>query len=145
MQRRPRLSRFAAALMLLLLAPVAASAANASASLTGIWYGEGQPDDPNIVYLDYFAPNGTFISEFRKYEGCKILSDHVESGTWVSQGKVQRLVTTQVNGKPVHFEHAYIIEKLTETEVHARLQNNGFLFVEQRIDRFQFPSCFRGV
>jgi hypothetical protein len=135
---------FAAALLIVPFLTISQARA-AAPSLAGIWYGEGQPDDPNIVYLDYFGSDGTFISEFRKYEGCKVIEDHVESGTWTSKGKVQYLVTTQINGKPAHFEHSYTIELLTDTQVRARLQMNGYLFVEQRIDRFQFPNCFRGV
>ena len=139
---KTRSTRFAIALLFVPL--LAMSAAHAAApSLSGIWYGEGQPDDPNIVYIDYFGPDGTFISEFRKYEGCKIVSDHVESGTWTSEGKVQHLVTTQINGKPVHFTHSYTIELLTETQVRARLHENGYLFVQQRVDRFAFPNCLR--
>jgi len=141
----PRRLHFLCFLASLLISLGAQAAAPATPSLTGIWYGEGQPDDPNVVYLDYFAPDGTFISEFRKYENCKVVGDSVQSGTWTSEGKVQHMVTTQIDGMPAHFEHSYTIELLNDREVHARLQQNGFLFVEQRIDRFEFPNCFRGV
>jgi hypothetical protein len=119
--------------------------AHAEPSLAGIWYGEGQPDDPDVVYLDFFSADGTFISEFRRYDNCKVVADSVQSGTWTSKGNVQYLVTTQVDGKPADFKHSYTIELLTNTEVRARLREKSkFLFVEQRIDRFQFPNCFRG-
>ena len=141
---KPRsLFSYLAAALLLFSVPAFSPTYAAAPSLSGIWYGEGQPDDPNIVYLDYFGADGNFISEFRKYERCTVVEDHIESGTWTSKGNVQSLVTTEINGAPVHFEHAYTIEKLTDTQVSARLLGNGYLFVEQRIDRFEFPNCFR--
>jgi hypothetical protein len=144
---RPNLPTFCVSCLaaaLLIFSVLAFSPARAAPSLTGIWYGEGQPDDPNIVYLDFFSADGTFISEFRKYERCVVVGESVQSGIWTAKGQDQNLVTTQIDGDPVHLEHSYTIELLTDAQVRARLKSNGYLFIENRVDRFEFPACFRG-
>jgi hypothetical protein len=129
----------AAALLSLAASPAAAQ------SLVGFWLGRGQPGDDGVVYVTEIRADGTFISEFRRYEGCRIVEKNVESGTWAVNGNVEEMITTNVNGRPVSFGNTYTIELLTETEQRARLQKNGHLFIERRLAKFEFPPCQDGA
>jgi hypothetical protein len=125
--------------------PLLQGAASLAESVVGIWYGKGQPDDPEIVYLDFFGADGSFLSEFRKYERCEIVWQQVESGTWSMEGNVQKIVKSSVNDQPTHAEQEYVIEDVTEREIRARHVGTDYLFVERRVERFEFPNCNVGV
>jgi hypothetical protein len=140
MRRVPAVHVIACLTLLLLTA-----AAPAPAALTGIWFGKGQPDDPEIVFIDFFGANGSFIAEFRKYEGCRIVWQQVESGTWRMRGDIQVVRKTSVNGKAIDVEEEYRVESVTPTELRTRHVPTGFAFLEKRIARFEFPNCNAGV
>jgi hypothetical protein len=124
---------------------VLTAAGAAKPSLVGIWLGHGQPGDRGVVYLNEIRANGTFRSQFRKYdEGCRILVDVVETGTWKLTGDVEEMITTVADGRRVRFAETYKIERLTDREQHARQQDNGHLFVETRVAKFEFPPCRNG-
>jgi hypothetical protein len=115
-------------------------------SLVGFWLGEGQPDVAGrIVYITEIKNDGTFRSEFRKYEGCRLAETNIETGTWTLNGDVEEMITTEVNGSPVNFGNVYTIELLNETEQRARMHKNNYLFVEKRVAGFQFPPCQGGA
>jgi hypothetical protein len=114
-------------------------------SLVGIWLGHGQPGDRGVVYLNEIRANGTFRSQFRKYdETCRIVVDVLETGTWKLAGDIEQMITTIADGKPVRFAETYKIERLTEREQHARQHDNGHLFIETRVAKFEFPPCRKG-
>jgi hypothetical protein len=115
-------------------------------SLVGFWLGEGQPGvAEKVVYVTEIKDDGTFRSEFRKYNGCEVAEANIETGTWRLDGNVQEMITSNVNGTPVNFGNTYTIELLTETEQRARMQKNGHVFVEKRIAGFEFPACQDGA
>jgi hypothetical protein len=116
----------------------------ANANPAGIWYGEGQPHDPNILYLDQFNEDGTFRSEFRKYDRCEIVWHQVEEGQWNQEGDVITTVTYKANGVPVLGFQEYRIEGQTENEIRLRHLETDYLFIERRIDIFEFPACWMG-
>ena len=138
-----RTSLFGLGMAAMLCLPAAAATAP---SLVGFWLGQGQPGLPgNIVYVTEIRADGTFSSEFRKYENCRIIETNRENGTWTLNGKVQEMITTDVNGTRVNFANTFTIERLTDTEQRARLQKNDYLFVEKRLARFEFPPCQDGA
>ncbi|MEY4878798.1 MAG: hypothetical protein RJB62_266 [Pseudomonadota bacterium] len=110
----------------------------------GLWYGEGQPHDPNILYLDQFGADGTFRSEFRRYERCEIVWQQVEEGRWNMEGDLIITIIDKVNGIPALGYQEYIVEELLENEIRLRHTETEFLFIERRIDRLEFPGCFIG-
>ena len=120
-------------------------AAPPPSALVGIWYGKGQPDDPNVLYLDFFGADGSFLSEFRKYEGCNVVWQQVESGTWSMSGDVQTIVKSAVNGMPTSAQQEYVVEHASAGEIRARHVGTGYLFIERRMERFEFPVCNVGV
>ena len=116
----------------------------AAANPIGLWYGEGQPHDPNILYLDQFNEDGTFRSEFRKYERCEIVWQQVEEGRWNQDGDLVITVTDTVNGRPSLGYQEYRNEGQAENEIRLRHLETDYLFVERRIDSFEFPACWIG-
>ena len=114
-------------------------------SFVGNWYGVGEPDDMSISYIDAYNADGTFHSEFRKCEGTRVVWSQTETGKWSVANGVLRMTSDTIDGKPDHFDNFYTIEQSTPIEFHARLQNPDFLFIEKRIDKFEFPPCYVGA
>src|SRR5215467_3492616 len=111
----------------------------------GNWYGIGEPDDPNIFYIDSYSADGTFHSEYRKCEKGKLIYSQTQSGRWSVANGVLTMNSDVVDGKPQRFDHSYTIESLTQNEFHARYHNPDYLFVEKRIPAFEFPPCYLGA
>ncbi len=120
------------------------AAGAAAANPVGMWYGEGQPHDPNILYLDHFSEDGTFRSEFRRYERCEIVWQQFEEGRWNQEDDKIITIIDQVNGYPARGYQEYVIEELSENEIRLRHTETEFLFIERRIDRLEFPGCYMG-
>jgi hypothetical protein len=118
--------------------------ASAQASPIGIWYGEGQPHDPNIVYVDQFNEDGSFRSEFRRYEQCEIVWQQVEEGIWFEKDDLIVTIIDTVNGEPAIGYQEYRNEGEGEFEIRLRHLETEFLFIERRVDRAEFPGCFWG-
>jgi len=134
-----------AAVILLSAAGQAVSAPAGPQTVVGFWYGMGEPDDPDVFYIDAFGPDGKFNAEYRKCEKGKLIYSQTQSGTWTVADGVLTINSTMINGKPGKFDHSYTIEMLSATEFHARLHDPDFLFVERRIPKFEFPDCYLGV
>jgi hypothetical protein len=125
--------------------PARAAPAGDAAPFVGIWYGVGEPDDETISYIDFYHPDGTFNSEFRKCVRNEVVWRQTETGKWSVQNGVLRMISDTIDGKLERFDNSYIIELVQPNEFRARLQGNGFLFVEKRIDKFEFPPCYIGA
>jgi hypothetical protein len=125
--------------------PARAAPSGDSAPFVGIWYGVGEPDDETISYIDFYHPDGTYNSEFRKCVRNEVVWRQTASGKWSVRNGVLLMMADKVNDKPDRFDNSYAIELLQPNEFRARLQSNGFLFVEKRIDKFEFPPCYVGA
>jgi hypothetical protein len=131
--------------LLCAMLPARAAPSGDAAPLVGIWYGVGEPDDETISYIDFYHPDGTYNSEFRKCVRNEVVWRQTASGKWSVQNGVLRMISEKIDGKPDRFDNSYTIELVAPNEFHARLQSNGFLFVEKRIDKFEFPPCYIGA
>jgi hypothetical protein len=78
-----------------------AYAANVELSGVGSWYGEGQPDDKDQVWLSRHEGNGKFSIVSRKCNN-GVAADNAEEGTWSYKSGLLEIVTTLVDGKPAH-------------------------------------------
>jgi hypothetical protein len=105
----------------------------------------GEPDDPSISYIDSYHADGTFNAEFRKCVKNEVVWRQTETGKWSVTNGVLKMVSDTIDGKPERFENSYTIELSTPTEFHARLRAPNFLFIEKRIEKFEFPPCYVGA
>ncbi len=138
-RRRGSLATAAIAVFMIGAAPGAAP------GLVGNWYGVGEPDDPSISYIDAYSSDGRFHSEFRKCEGTQVVWRQTETGKWSVANGVLHMVSDTIDGRPEVFDNSYRIELAATNEFHARLLQPDFLFVEKRIDKFEFPPCYVGA
>ena len=125
--------------------PAVAAPSGDAAPFVGIWYGVGEPDDETISYIDFYHPDGTYNSEFRKCVRNEVVWHQTASGHWSVRNGALRMIADKIDGKPDHYDNSYTIEGIAPNEFRARLQSNGFLFVEKRIDKFEFPPCYIGA
>ena len=114
-------------------------------ALVGNWYGVGEPDDPSISYIDAYAADGTFHSEFRKCLRGEVVWRQTETGKWSIANGILRMVSITIDGKPEVFDNSYTIELAAPNEFRMRLHDPDFLFIEKRIDKFEFPPCYVGA
>ena len=135
----------------IILIPIAVAAAMSAAAapspdfdFVGNWYGVGEPDDPNISYIDSYSPDGTFHSEFRKCQGTQVVWHQTETGRWSVANGVLRMISDSIDGMPDRFDNSYRLESTVPGEFRARLAQPDFLFVEKRIPKFEFPPCYVG-
>jgi hypothetical protein len=128
--------------ILLLLVATAGHAADLP---TGIWYHEGQPDDPNLVSVHELHADGTYRFEFRRYERCEIVYSNVEEGRWEREGDVITTIAESVHGYLVSYTNQYIVEAESETEMRIRHLENDHLYIERRLEQAEFPGCFWGT
>ena len=125
--------------------PARAAPSADAGPFVGIWYGVGEPDDETISYIDFYHPDGTYNSEFRKCVRNEVVWRQTASGKWSVQNGVLRMIAEKIDSKVDHYDNSYTVELIQPNEFRARLQSNGFLFVEKRIDKFEFPPCYTGV
>jgi hypothetical protein len=111
----------------------------------GNWYGVGEPDDPSISYIDSYQADGTFHSEFRKCERGEVVWHQTETGKWSLSNGVLRMISDTIDGKPDRFDNSYTVELAAGDEFRARLHDQGFLFIERRLAKFEFPPCYVGA
>jgi hypothetical protein len=136
---------FLASLPLASAAPAQRGSAVAASALVGNWYGVGEPDDPSISYIDAYAADGTFHSEFRKCVRNEVVWRQTETGKWSVSNGTLRMISITIDGKPEVFDNSYTVEFSTPNEFRARLQDPDFLFIEKRIEKFEFPPCYVGA
>jgi hypothetical protein len=122
-----------------------AAPAIATSSFVGNWYGVGEPDDPSISYIDAYHADGSFNAEFRKCEHGEVVWRQTETGKWTVANGVLRMISDTIDGKPERFDNSYTIESLTPNEFRVRLHDPDFLFIERRIEKFEFPPCYVGA
>lgn len=124
-----------------LLFCLVASSASAAPSLVGTWFGYGQPDGKDSMYLDHFLANGQLHSQFRDCIKGKHF-DSTEDGTWSVKGDILTIKIERHNDTPAPRTDAYRLISVTADrfqDVYIRL---NFPFDEHRVDdKFEMPSC----
>ncbi|HUJ46883.1 MAG TPA: hypothetical protein VLV55_07095 [Rhizomicrobium sp.] len=95
------MTRLSWALAAFAIANIATSAAGASINpklVLGDWYGEGQPGEPEVYWIDHYGSDGSFAVEARYCTNGR--SDyHVEAGSWSIHNGRLRIATEVVNGR----------------------------------------------
>ncbi len=135
------------AIVVILMSVLAVRAASAddNSALVGYWYGIGEPEDISISYIDSYHADGTYDADFRKCEHGEAVWRQHAHGHWTLKDGVLRMISDTVDGKPAVYDNSYTIESISGTEFHARLHEPDYLFIEKRIDKFEFPPCYLGA
>jgi hypothetical protein len=117
------------------------SAAQAAPSVVGTWFGKGQPDNKDSMYLDHFLANGQLHSQFRDCLNGKAY-DASEDGTWSVAGNILTIKVALHSGKPAPRTDVYRLVSVTAQGFKDVYLPLNFPFDERRVeDSFTMPDC----
>ena len=118
-----------------------AAPAHAASYMVGTWFGHGQPDDKNAMYIDRMRPDGSWRGEYRtciKGEA----QDQVQEGHWTLQGDMLSLRVDTVNGMRAPRTDLYkMLAHTATTQKYLSLGWNFPYTPEREPDDFLMPSC----
>jgi hypothetical protein len=115
--------------------------ASAAPSLVGTWFGQGQPDSKESMYLDHFLADGRMHSQFRDCIKGKAY-DSSEDGTWSVKGDLLTIKIERHNGTPAPRTDTYRLTSVTAQSFKDVYLPLNFPFDERRVDNgFTMPSC----
>ena len=124
-----------------LLFCLAASPVFAAPSLVGTWFGYGQPDSKDSMYLDHFLVGGRLQSQFRDCIKGKAF-DSTEDGTWSVRGDILTVNVTRHDGMPAPRTDVYRLTSVTAKGFKDVYLPLNFPFDEHRVDeKFVMPDC----
>ncbi len=130
-----------ARLDLCLILCLAALPAQAEPNLAGTWFGQGQPEDKDSMYLDHFLANGELHSQFRDCRAGKAY-DSSEDGRWSVAGNILTIKVMLHNGTPAPRTDVYRLDSVTAREFKDVYLPLNFPFDEHRVDdSFAMPGC----
>ena len=113
----------------------------AATSLTGTWFGYGQPDSKDSMYLDRFLANGQLHSRFRDCINGKP-HDSTEDGNWAVKGDILTIQVARHNGIAMPRTDVYRLTSVTAQGFKDIYLALNFPFDEHRVeDSFTMPSC----
>jgi hypothetical protein len=115
--------------------------ASAAPSLVGTWFGYGQPDSKDSMYLDRFLPNGQLHSQFRDCIKGKPI-DSSEDGDWKVSGNILTIHIALHNGRPAPRTDVYRLTSVTPQGFKDVYIPLNFPFDERRVENgFTMPGC----
>jgi len=131
----------AAKLLAACVALFSAAPAFAASDLVGTWFGHGQRDDKNAMYIDRMFADGRWRGEYRTCVKGKAL-DQVQTGHWSFQGDILSLRVDTVNEVLWSHTDGYkMLAHSDKAQKYISLDWN-FPFTPKRVaDDFQMPSC----
>jgi len=123
------------------LVALSAPPAKAASYMVGTWFGHGQPESKDSMYIDRMRADGSWRGEYRTCLKGKA-SDQVQSGHWSLSGDILSLQVEKVDGIPAARTDTYkIISHGAQSQKYLSLAWN-FPYAPQRVsDDFQMPSC----
>jgi hypothetical protein len=142
---------FAATATLAASFPPGPACANKPASIVGFWFGRGEPQDKNEVWLDRVNADGTWVSQFETCHG-KLAEHHVQGGTWRMDNGIERDFGKVFDGHPTRFEFDYATVSNDGRTWSYRLSATnpthpeaiGYLFTARRVGAdFRLPGCLQ--
>lgn len=118
-----------------------ASPASAASYMVGTWFGHGQPDDKNAMYIDRMHPDGSWRGEYRTCIKGKPL-DQVQEGHWKLDGDTLSLNVDTVNGMRAQRIDLYkMLGHTATTQKYLSLGWNFSYTPQREPDDFKMPSC----
>ena len=117
------------------------SPAYAVSDMVGSWFGHGQPESKDSMYIDRMRADGSWRGEYRTCLKGKA-SDQIQSGRWSLSGDILSLKVEKVNGVPAPRTDTYkMLSHTARSQKYLSLAWN-FAYTPQRVaDDFRMPSC----
>jgi hypothetical protein len=129
-----------ASLMLMSVLALAAPA-HAASYMIGTWFGHGQPEDKESMYIDRMRADGSWRGEYRTCVKEKAL-DQIQEGHWTLSGDTLSLQVDKVNG--VRSPRTDLYKMLGHTATTQKYLSLGwnYSYTPGRVaDDFKMPSC----
>jgi hypothetical protein len=118
-----------------------AAPAHAASYMVGTWFGHGQPEDKNAMYIDRMRPDGSWRGEYRTCVKGEA-QDQVQEGHWTLQGDMLSLRVDTVNGTRAPRTDLYkMLGHTATTQKYLSLGWNFPYTPEREPDDFLMPSC----
>ena len=118
-----------------------ASPASAASYMVGTWFGHGQPDEKDAMYIDRMRSDGSWRGEYRTCIKGEPL-DQVQEGHWTLQGDMLSLRVDTVNGMRAPRTDLYkMLAHTATTQKYFSLAANFPYTPEREPDDFKMPSC----
>ena len=119
-----------------------ATPASAAVSyMVGTWFGHGQPESKEAMYIDRMRADGSWQGEYRICVKGKP-SDQIQTGRWSLAGDILSLKVDTINGIPMPRTDTY---KMLAHSVNGQKYISmawNFPYTPGRVaDDFQMPSC----
>jgi hypothetical protein len=126
----------AASLFVLLASP-----AWAQSSMVGTWFGQGQPQSKESMYIDRMRADGSWRGEYRTCLKGKS-SDQVQEGRWSLMGDTLILKVEIVDGhREARTDNYKMLARTATTQKYVSLGWNFPYTPKKMADDFQMPSC----
>jgi hypothetical protein len=115
-------------------------------SIEGTWYGRGyQPDfGRNEDFIIHRWPDGRYEATYRYYEGCIVIDEQRQSGTWsMADANTVRVITNSIEGQKGYWPDDYyrILELTAERYRYLHIPTGVELASRRVDDDFTFPKC----
>lgn len=121
---------------------LSAASASAASYMEGTWFGHGQPESKDAMYIDRMYADGRWRGEYRTCIRGKAANEVVQMGRWSLKGDILSLQIDTVNGVLKPRTDTYkILAHSAKTQKYLSLDWN-FPYTPQRVaDDFQMPPC----
>ena len=119
-----------------------ATPASAASYMVGTWFGHGQPQDKDSMYIDRMRADGSWRGEYRTCSRGKAIDDQVQEGHWSLQGDMLSLRVETVNG--VRAPRTDLYKMLAHTGTTQKYLSMGWNYPytpDRMPDDFKMPSC----
>ncbi len=117
------------------------ASAGPGSPIVGTWYGEGQPDDPNYMWMAHYDAGGKYEAHFRICRGTAT-EEIVNKGVWTYSGAIDDVVTLEADGHAMYHDDRYDTLSLDKNKYVYRHEATGFVFTARRVaDDFKLPTC----
>ena len=109
--------------------------------LLGYWFGTGQPDDKNNMWLEQFLPNGEFRGQYRDCIKGKALDVYLV-GQWSLSGDKETIEIATVNGVVQPRTDLYQLVSIDGRIWKYRYLLRDYVYTARRVDEnFRMPDC----
>ena len=110
--------------------------------IVGTWFGQGQPESKDAMYIDRMRADGSWQGEYRTCVKGKPPDDQIQVGHWSLAGDILSLKVDTVNGMPMPRTDTYkMLAHSANSQKYLSMERN-FPYTPGRVaDNFQMPSC----